>query len=96
MTKNLYVAFFLGIIMVLSFNATAETKKDCSQYSSKTFAGLADKMRCKKGLEPTKNIFKSISLRKKTSEPKVKKACNEHTTKTIAGLIGKLKCRTKK
>ena len=52
-------------------------------------------MRCKRGLEPIKNVFKSMSLRKDNTETKIKKECHEHTTKTIAGLIGKMRCKRK-
>ena len=41
--------------------------KDCSQYSTKTLAGLADYKRCKSGLEPSEKegIFKSLSWKGK-------------------------------
>ena len=95
MIKNICIIFFLGILAFLTTNVYAETKKDCSQYSTKTLAGLSDKMRCKRGLEPIKNVFKSMSLRKDNTETKIKKECHEHTTKTIAGLIGKMRCKRK-
>ncbi len=38
---------------MLPYNISfAETKMDCSQYSSKTFLGMWDKLRCKKSKEP--------------------------------------------
>ena len=43
----------LVISLMLPFNVSfAETKMDCSQYSSKTFTGMWDKHRCKKGKAP--------------------------------------------
>ena len=35
--------------MFLSNNSFAETKQDCSQYSTKTWTGLMDRMKCNKG-----------------------------------------------
>ena len=57
MTKIINIIFLLTLITFINPEAIAETKRDCSQYSTKTFAGLAKKMRCKKGLEPRKKSF---------------------------------------
>ena len=66
--------------------------KDCSQYSTKTLAGLAKYKRCKSGLKPTEK--KSW---KKTKAFDTNKPCNEYSTKTFTGLVAKIKCkRTKK
>jgi hypothetical protein len=97
--------YILTAILIFAFSETisfAETKKDCSQYSTKTLAGLADYMRCKKGLDPDKkNFFKKLeykSLKNKNfeeNENKPAKACHEYTTKTVVGLAGKLRCKLK-
>ena len=70
--------------------------KDCSQYSTKTFAGLAEYKRCKEGLEPSdKSFFKSLKLKKK-EEFDPNKPCDEYSTKTLAGLAAKIKCKRAK
>ena len=72
--------------------------RDCSQYSIKTFTGLADYKRCKSGLEPSdKNIFKSLDWKKdknKKFDPNI--PCNEYSTKTFTGLAAKMKCKRAK
>ena len=73
--------------------------KDCSQYSTKTFAGLADYKRCKSGLEPSekKGIFKSLSWKKKEKkEFDPNKSCDEYSSKTFTGLAAKIKCKRAK
>ena len=74
--------------------------RDCSQYSTKTFAGLAEYKRCKSGLEPSekKSIFKSLKWKKnRNKEFDPNKPCDEYSTKTFTGLTAKIKCkRTKK
>ena len=73
--------------------------KDCSQYSTKTFAGLADYKRCKSGLEPSEKegIFKSLSWKgKKKKEFDPNKSCDEYSTKTFTGLAAKIKCKRAK
>ena len=43
--------------------------RDCSQYSTKTFSGLSDYTRCKKGLKPAdKGFFKSLKWQGKSSK----------------------------
>ncbi len=88
--------FFLIIFTLMSLNSFAETKKDCSQYSTKNFASLADYLRCKKGLPPLKKSFlKDIEWSKdkkeKTYQPG--KPCDEYSTKNFASLFAKLKCK---
>ena len=71
--------------------------KDCSQYSTKTFKGLADYNRCKKGLEPDDKSFfnlKWIKGKKKEFDPA--KPCDEYSTKTFTGLAAKMKCERAK
>ena len=100
----------LNIIVLLSFIFHAntifadETKPDCSQNSTKTFSGLAQKMRCKKGLPPLKkNFLKSLEYNEWKETWKNKndyyipgKPCEEYSTKTLAGLRAKIKCKREK
>ena len=65
--------------------------RDCSQYSTKTLAGLAKYKRCKSGLKQTEK--KSW---KKTKAFDPNKACDEYSTKTFAGLAAKMKCKRAK
>ena len=65
--------------------------RDCSQYSTKTLAGLAKYKRCKSGLKPTEK--KSW---KKTKAFDTNKPCNEYSTKTFTGLAAKMKCKRAK
>ena len=65
--------------------------KDCSQYSTKTLAGLAKYKRCKSGLKQTE---KKSWKKTKTFDPN--KACNEYSTKTFTGLAAKMKCKRAK
>ena len=95
MTKIINIIFLLTLITFINPDAIAKTKKDCSQYSTKTFAGLAKKMRCKKGLEPLKkNFFNSLSWKKGKSKSTYipGKPCNEYSTKTMVGLAAKMRC----
>ena len=94
--------FIIILIPVVFFTSYSfgDTKKNCSQYSTKTLAGLSDKMRCKKGLPPLKkDFFKSLQIKNKNNQidnPKKKIACGEHSTKTLSGLFGIIKCKTSK
>ena len=65
--------------------------KDCSQYSTKTLAGLAKYKRCKSGLKP----IEKKSWRK-TKVFDQNKPCNEYSTKTFTGLAAKMKCKRAK
>ena len=65
--------------------------RDCSQYSTKTLAGLAKYKRCKSGLKLTEK--KSW---KKTKEFDPNKSCDEYSTKTFTGLAAKMKCKRAK
>jgi len=70
--------------------------EDCSQYSTKTLAGLADYKRCKSGLKKTEknNIFKSLKWKsKKNKEFDPNKPCDEYSSKTFTGLAAKIKCK---
>ena len=63
------------ILYFVIFSYSFSTEKDCSQFSTKTFAGLADYVRCKRGLEKSdSNFFKSLKLKNK----KQKKRKNEN------------------
>ena len=57
MIKIFNILFLFTIIAFVNSDAIAETKRDCSQYSTKTLVGLSEKMRCKKGLPPLKKNF---------------------------------------
>ena len=65
--------------------------RDCSQYSTKTLAGLVKYKRCKSGLKATEK--KSW---KKTKAFDPNKPCNEYNTKTYTGLVSKMKCKRSK
>ena len=74
--------------------------RDCSQYSTKTLAGLTEYKRCKSGLEPAgekESIFKSLKWKdKKTKKFDPNKPCDEYSTKTFTGLAAKIKCKRAK
>ena len=73
--------------------------KDCSQYSTKTFAGLVEYKRCKSGLEPSEkeSIFKSLKWKEKgNKEFDSNKPCDEYSTKTFTSLAAKIKCKRAK
>tara|TARA_Y100000590_G_scaffold319714_1_gene361796 strand:- start:1319 stop:1636 length:318 start_codon:yes stop_codon:yes gene_type:complete len=99
---NIIILLFL-FTFANNINAE-ETKRDCSQYSTKTFSGLTQKMRCKKGLPPLKkSFFKSLEYnewketwKKKNNYYVPGKPCNEYSTKTLAGLRAKIKCKREK
>ena len=65
--------------------------RDCSQYSTKTLAGLVKYKRCKRSLE----ISEKKSW-KKTKEFDPNKSCDEYSTKTFTGLAAKTKCKRAK
>ena len=103
MIKILNILFFLICFSLLSTKVYSQSKPDCSQYSTKTFTGLAAKMRCKKGLppleKPKKGFFSGITLFKPKDHKKVNvnKPCSEYDsyvkTKTLKDVFGKLKCK---
>ena len=73
--------------------------KDCSQYSTKTFSGLAKYKRCKSGLKPSEkeSIFKSLKWKgKKNKEFDPNIPCDEYSTKTFTDLAAKIKCKRAK
>ena len=104
MIKIFCMITFLMIFTFINNNSFAETKPDCSKYSTKTYFGLLDKIRCKKGLpveERTKpkkfgdlNPFKSIDESGKIIQKKAI-PCHELSTKNFVDLIAKLKCEKK-
>ena len=107
MIKILNIIIFSTVLILFNSNAIGETKPDCSQYSTDTYVGLMDKMRCKKGL-PVKvreshkkfSDINFLGLRPKDEFgeiiPKKKLSCDEYTAKTLTGLIGKMKCKKNK
>ena len=85
-----------SFVIFFNFDSIAETKRDCSQYSTKTLLGLSQKMRCKKGLPPLKkNFLKSLEWKKNRFKPTYipGKPCDEYSTKTMVGLSAKIKCK---
>jgi len=95
------------IIFTLTFfnsYAKADTNLDCSKYSTKTFTGLYDSIRCKRGIEPNKrkkiskfgqlNIFKARDKDGKVIS-EIEKTCTELTTKNFKDMIAKFKCEKK-
>ena len=99
MIKTFNIIFLLTIISFVNSDAIAETKRDCSKYSTKTFEGLSKKLRCKKGLPPLKNnFFESIKWKKNKSKSTYVpgKSCDEYSTKTLVGLAAKFKCKKNK
>ena len=71
--------------------------KDCSQYSTRTFEGLSNYNKCKKGLDPSKE--KTIFLWKKNKKNKKfdpNMPCDQYSTKTFTGLAAKMKCKRAK
>ena len=104
MIKILNVIIFVIVVTLFNYNsnAIAEEKPDCSQYSTKTFAGLQNKINCKKGKpvrfnEKTKGLADLNPFKPKDEFGKViekkKLSCGEHSTKTIVGLYDILKCK---
>ena len=103
MMKIFNLIIFSTVVILFNSNAFGDTKLDCSQYSSKTWSGLMDKMRCKKGLPPKEkkvikkfgdlNPFKSKSTNSEENIQKSKLECHEYSTKTLIGLIGKIRCK---
>ena len=100
MIKISNIILFIFVISFFEQRAFAETRKDCSQYSTKTWVGLTAKLRCKKGLPPVeKNFLESFEWKniksKKISNPTYipGKPCNEYSTKTLVGLMAKMKCK---
>jgi len=101
----IYATFIISIILSLNNITYAETtiakkifgEEDCSQFSTKTFAGLADYVRCKRGLEKSdSNFFKSLKLKNKKQKFDPNKPCEEYSTKTFTGLSNKMKCKRAK
>ena len=100
MKKAFYIIVFTCVFGKTNI-AVADSKiankifgsRDCSQYSTKTFSGLSDYVKCKKGFEPDeKNFFKSLEWKKGQKKFDPNKPCDAYTTKTITGLASKIKC----
>ena len=62
--KKINILIISAIILFLSKNSFAETKQDCSQYSTKTLIGTWDKARCEKGKPPRKKLKLGEKLKK--------------------------------
>ena len=104
MIKIFYIISFLMIFTFFYTNSFAETKPDCSKYSTKTYLGLLDKIRCKKGLPVEERIkpkkfgdLNPLRSKNKSGEISQKKIipCHELSTKNFVDLIAKLKCEKK-
>ena len=105
MKKILQILFYITLYLSINNITFAESKvankifgsKDCSQYSTKTLSGLSDYVKCKKGLDPSKekSIFKSLKLKEK-KEFDYNKPCEEYSTKTVTRLAAKIKCKSAK
>ncbi len=69
--------------------------KDCSAYSTKTFSGLSDYVKCKKGIDmdEKESVFKKLKWKKKISSFDPNKPCDEYSSKTMTGLANKIKCK---
>ena len=98
--NKIKIIIFVLVVMFLSNNSFAETKQDCSQYSTKTWTGLMDKMKCKRG-EPVAERKKPkkfsdlnpLKSKKSKKEPKVITSCDDYSTKNFVGLFKKIKCK---
>ena len=69
--------------------------------AAKTLVGLADKMRCKKGLparEKKTGLFDSINIfkKKEANQQEFDKPCNEYSTKTLVSLSKRMMCKKSK
>ena len=52
--KIIKILLFSSFLIFFNLNSYAETKNDCSEYSSETLLGTYDKWRCQQGKEPRK------------------------------------------
>jgi len=102
MIKFINIIIFLILSSFVGKFSYADSKPNCSQYSTKTFAGLSAKMRCKRGLPPRESFFDFFKMGNKKADQNTsnavvekKKSCDEYSTKTFAGLIGKIRCKRK-
>ena len=68
-------------IIFYNSNAIAETKRDCSMYSSKTHVGMLEKRRCKKGLHESNAIAET------------KRDCSMYSNKTHVGMVELWRCK---
>ena len=103
MMRIFSIIIFLTIVILFNSNAFGKAKLDCSQYTTKTWSDLMDKMRCKKGLPPKEkkvikkfgdlNHFKSKSTNSEENIRQRKLECHEYSTKTLVGFVGKIKCK---
>ena len=103
MNKIPKLTFFITLSVFLYGIAYADSiisnkifgDRDCSEYSTKTFSGLSDYVKCKKGIDINKNesVFKKLKWGKKSSSFDPNKPCDEYSTKTMTGLANKIKCK---
>jgi len=106
MNKFFYIIAFILFVSIFNTKSIAETKRDCSMYSTKNFVGLIDKINCKRGKTVKKrNKIKKFSdlnpLKTKNDEIKTdinvtQADCDTYTSKTLVGLVRKIKCKKEK
>ena len=58
--KIIFVIFFSLLFISYSGKVYAETKPDCSQYTSSSLMGILDKKRCEKGKPPREALSKKL------------------------------------
>tara|TARA_B110000438_G_scaffold167090_1_gene159796 strand:+ start:236 stop:559 length:324 start_codon:yes stop_codon:yes gene_type:complete len=98
------IVIFLIILTPFNSYAKAETNLDCSKYSTKSFTGLINNIKCKRGikLKDKEKItkFGELNLLKPRDEdgnviPKIKKTCAELTSNNFKDMLAKFKCDKK-
>ena len=62
--KIIITVFITTLLMLPNVTSFAETKEDCSKYSTKTLVGQYDKYRCEKGKPPRKKLELGKKLKK--------------------------------
>jgi len=98
--NKIKIIIFVLVAMFLSNNSFAETKQECLQYSTKTWTGLMDRIKCNRG-EPVAERKKAkkfsdlnpLKPKKSKKEPKVITGCDDYSTKNFVGLFKKIKCK---
>ena len=58
--KFIFIIFFSLLFLSFSGSVYAETKRDCSQYSTSSLMGILDKKRCEKGKPPREALGKKL------------------------------------
>ena len=85
--RKFITIFFFSSVLFLSTQSIADTRLDCSKYSTKTLKGLTDKIRCKKGLDPRKeNNISFEQVKNKMISEDIKEAKSWGSIKDIPRL----------